>query len=133
MALQNRVRPDGEIVAHPARGTMLGNRGGQLHDPATKTLTRRRWASKAWIACETAFRGRWRPVMGRGYTELFFLDEGDGVGGRAPALFRVPEGPMPGVWRIMGAGSGARRSAQGGRDGRGAACGAAGWPGQEIA
>ncbi|MBB4304134.1 hypothetical protein GGD81_003190 [Rhodobium orientis] len=75
MALQNRVRPDGVLVAHPARGTMLGNRGGQLHDPATKTLTARRWASNAWITCETEFRGRRRPVMGRGYTELFFLDE----------------------------------------------------------
>ncbi|MCW2308105.1 hypothetical protein [Rhodobium gokarnense] len=75
MAFQNRVRPDGVLVAHGARGTMMGNRGGQLHDPATKTLTKRRWASKAWIACETAFRGRWRAVMGRGYTELFFLDE----------------------------------------------------------
>ena len=27
MTLQNRVLPDGRIVAHPARGTLTGNRG----------------------------------------------------------------------------------------------------------
>lgn len=74
MTLQNRVTPRGEIVAHPARGTMMGNRGGRLHDEARR-LGSRRWASKAWICCEIAFRGRRRVVMGRGYTELFFLDE----------------------------------------------------------
>jgi hypothetical protein len=31
----NRVTPFGEIVADPARGAMLGNRG-VLHDPATR-------------------------------------------------------------------------------------------------
>lgn len=75
MALQNRVTPFGEIVADPARGLFMGNRGGRLHDPSTKTLTRRRWASKAWICCVTSFKNRRRPVMGAGYTELFFLDE----------------------------------------------------------
>jgi hypothetical protein len=51
-----------------------GNRG-IIHDPATKTLTRR-WAGKAWITCVCEFRGRRREVMGeRSWTELFFLDE----------------------------------------------------------
>lgn len=52
----------------------MGNRGGRLHTP-DKTLGGRRWASKAWIACRVKFRERQREVMGRGYTELFFLDE----------------------------------------------------------
>ncbi|MEO1264330.1 MAG: hypothetical protein AAFV26_01320, partial [Pseudomonadota bacterium] len=73
--LQNRVLPDGEIVAIADRGTMFGNRGGRIHD-AGKRLTRRRWASKHWICCVLSFRGRKREVMApRSYTELFFLDE----------------------------------------------------------
>ena len=74
MNLQNRVTPRGEIVAHPARGTMMGNRGGRLRDEGRR-LGARRWASKAWICCVLSFRGRRREVMGPGYTELFFLDE----------------------------------------------------------
>ena len=74
MALQNRVDPAGEIVATPLRGGLLGNRGGRIHK-ADKTLGARRWASKSWIACRTAFKDRQRDVMGSGYTELFFLDE----------------------------------------------------------
>lgn len=53
---------------------MLGNRGGRLRD-CDRRLGRARWRSRAWIACEIAFRGRHRAVMGEGYTELFFLDE----------------------------------------------------------
>ena len=75
MPLQNRVLPTGEIVAHPARGMFVGNRG-IIHDPATKTLLRKRWSTDAWIACVLEFRGRRRRVMERrSWTELFFLDE----------------------------------------------------------
>jgi hypothetical protein len=74
MSLKNRVNPFGTLCVIAARGTMMGNRGGRIHDPATKTITRR-WASKRWIACVCAFRGRQRAVMSAGYTELFFLDE----------------------------------------------------------
>src|SRR5215470_17461889 len=75
MPLQNRVTPTGEIIATPHRGLFTGNRG-IIHDPATKTLLRRRWSSPAWITCLCEFRGRWREVMGgRSWTELFFLDE----------------------------------------------------------
>jgi len=75
MALQNRVTPEGDIVATPARGFMLGNRGGCIHDGARR-LTRRRWASRQWIVCRLEFKGRHRQVMTPGrYTELFFLDE----------------------------------------------------------
>lgn len=73
--LQNRVLPDGEIVAVKARGSLMGNRGGKIHDPHTKKLLKRRWASRRWISCVLEFKNRHREVMGNGYTELFFLDE----------------------------------------------------------
>jgi hypothetical protein len=74
MRLQNRVDPFGELFADPARGTFMGNRGGRFHTPA-RTLTARRWASRQWICCVLAFKGRHRDLWGRFYTELFFLDE----------------------------------------------------------
>jgi hypothetical protein len=75
MPLQNRVTPTGEIIATPHRGLFTGNRG-IIHDPATKTLLRKRWSCRAWLICVTEFRGRRRVVMGgRSWTELFFLDE----------------------------------------------------------
>jgi len=63
------------LVDEPWRGTFMGNRGGRIHDPASKTLLKRKWASKRWIICVTEFKNRQREVMGKGYTELFFLDE----------------------------------------------------------
>lgn len=75
MTLQNRVLPDGSIIATAARGTMLGNRGGCFHR-ADQTLRPRHWASRQWICCRLHFKGRRRTVMSPGlYTELFFLDE----------------------------------------------------------
>ena len=75
MPLQNRVTPEGEIIATQARGTLMGNRGGMIHR-VDKTLSPRRWHSRQWIACKLSYRGRWREVMGPdSYTELFFLDE----------------------------------------------------------
>jgi len=75
MPLQNRMLPDGDIVAQSWRGDFMGNRGGRIHNPETRELTRRKWASKRWIICLTRFKERHRKVMGKGYTELFFLDE----------------------------------------------------------
>jgi hypothetical protein len=74
MALQNRVTPLGEIVAHPGRGLVYGNRGC-LHDADGRI--RRRYQVWRWIACRLEFRGRRRrPLLQPGkYTELFFLDE----------------------------------------------------------
>jgi len=75
MHLQNRVTPFGEIVAIPQRGMLTGNRG-IIHDPATKTLLNRRWATKTWLVCSCEYKSRRRAVMaGRSWTELFFLDE----------------------------------------------------------
>lgn len=73
MPLQNRVDPWGELFADPARGTLMGNRGGRLHDG--RMLTRRRWVNRAWICCVLDFNARHRKVWGDSYTELFFLDE----------------------------------------------------------
>jgi hypothetical protein len=74
MPLPNRVNPFGEFIATPARGLMMGNRGGRLHDERQK-LGARRWASNQWICCRLAFNDRHREVWGEGYSELFFLDE----------------------------------------------------------
>jgi hypothetical protein len=75
MHLQNRVTPFGDIVAISQRGRFTGNRG-IIHDPATKSLLRRRWASKTWLVCSCEYKGRHRKVMAdRSWTELFFLDE----------------------------------------------------------
>ena len=74
MPLPNRVDPFGELFAASARGLLMGNRGGRLHDDRRK-LTGRRWASKQWICCRLAFNNRHRRVWGESYSELFFLDE----------------------------------------------------------
>ncbi len=75
MPLQNRVLPDGTIVAVPQRGTVMGNRGGAFHAPDQRLLPRH-WRTRQWICCLLEFKGRHRSVMQpRRYTELFFLDE----------------------------------------------------------
>jgi len=72
--LENRVDPYGRLLRTPARGTMMGNRGGAIHNEEREIV--RRYASRRWIACVLEFRGRKRAVMSPGrYTELFFLDE----------------------------------------------------------
>src|ERR1700694_3132532 len=88
MPLQNRVTPTGDIIATPHRGLFTGNRG-IIHDPKTRTLLRRRWASQAWLTCVCEFRGRRREVMGgRSWTELFFLDEATAFSaGHRPCFF----------------------------------------------
>jgi len=74
MPLPNRVTPFGKPIATPARGTLMGNRGGKFHSD-DRMLTTRPWASRQWICCVLDFKGRQRDVWGRYYTELFFLDE----------------------------------------------------------
>lgn len=88
MPLQNRVTPLGDIVADPHRGLFTGNRG-IIHDPATKTLLRKRWSNPAWLVCLCEFRGRRRQVMGgRSWTELFFLDEATALAaGHRPCFY----------------------------------------------
>jgi len=74
MPLRNRVTPLGELVAHPGRGLVYGNRGC-LHDASGRI--RRRYNGKRWIACRLEFKGWQRkPLLQPGrFTELFFLDE----------------------------------------------------------
>src|SRR5262249_8002464 len=74
MPLQNRVDPCGVIFESPARGTLMGNRGGALHNDQRVIV--RKFKNQRWITCLLEFRGRRRSVMSPGrYTELFFLDE----------------------------------------------------------
>jgi hypothetical protein len=88
MPLQNRVTPTGDIIATAHRGMFTGNRG-IIHDPASRTLLNKRWASRAWLICLCEFRGRRREVMGgRSWTELFFLDEATALAaGHRPCFF----------------------------------------------
>ncbi len=105
--LQNRVDPFGALHATPERGAMMGNCGGRLHDDGQRLV--RRWASRRWIACLGAFKGRRREVWGAGYSELFFLDEATALAAghrpcfecrredakRFAAAFAAPGPPMP--------------------------------------
>jgi hypothetical protein len=86
--LQNRVTPLGDIVADSHRGLFTGNRG-IIHDPATKTLLKKRWSNPAWLICVCEFRDRRREVMGgRSWTELFFLDEATAMAaGHRPCFY----------------------------------------------
>jgi hypothetical protein len=74
MPLQNRVDPFGNLIRTAARGTVMGNRGGALHNNDREIV--RAYKSRRWITCVLEFRGRHRVVMSPSrYTELFFLDE----------------------------------------------------------
>ena len=74
MPLQNRVDPLGNLFTTVARGTMMGNRGGALHNACREIV--RGYKSRRWIACVLEFRDRHRVVMSPNrYTEVFFLDE----------------------------------------------------------
>lgn len=72
---QNRVMPDGRIVAASLRGVWMGNRG-QLHDGSGARVTRRRHQTRSWSICALEFKERrvpqWQP---NSYTPLFFTDE----------------------------------------------------------
>lgn len=73
MPRQNRVTPFSDLIATPARGQWLGNRGC-LHDEAGRI--RRLYQSRRWIICLLEFKGARRTLMQPGqWTELFFLDE----------------------------------------------------------
>ena len=91
MPHQNRVTPDGELIAVPDRGTLTGNRG-VLHDRDGRIV--RRSAGRRWITCLLAFRDRHREVLAPGrWTHLFFLDEATALaaGHRPCAECRRPD------------------------------------------
>jgi hypothetical protein len=71
---QNRVDPFGILFRSPARGAIMGNRGGALHNDRGEIV--RPFKGQRWIACLLEFKSIRRQVMKPGfYTELFFLDE----------------------------------------------------------
>lgn len=73
MTKQNRVDPEGKLVAVGSRGTLMGNRGC-LHDDSGNIVCQS--ARDAWVTCLLSFKERQRQIMQAGhYTELFFLDE----------------------------------------------------------
>ena len=77
MPRQNRVTPDGALIAVPDRGLFWGNRGA-LHDPAGRLVRYSR--GRAWAICVLEFKGRRRQLWAPGrLTELFFLDEATGL------------------------------------------------------
>ena len=77
MPLQNRVNPFSEVIADPARGTLMGSRG-RLHEAGRGVV--RAYRGSNWILCRLQFNGRKRQLMAPGqYTELFFLDEATGL------------------------------------------------------
>ena len=91
-ALQNRVLPTGEIIAHPARGLFTGNRG--ILELTDGCLGTSRWKHKHWIICTlTHPRGRYHgPLPARGWTPLFFLDEAVGLAaGHRPCAYCRPQ------------------------------------------
>jgi hypothetical protein len=73
MPRQNRVTPMGKLIATPARGLLMGNRG-RLHNQEQQIIKHSN--SKLWIFCQLEFKNRKREIMSpNAYTELFFLDE----------------------------------------------------------
>ncbi|HKP27512.1 MAG TPA: hypothetical protein VJV39_26830 [Dongiaceae bacterium] len=87
MPLQNRCDPFGALIATPARGTMMGNRGGKFHRD-DRTLSKRRWTSRHWICCDIHYKDKQHDAMGRYYTSVFFLDEVTALAaGHRPCFF----------------------------------------------
>ena len=101
MPLQNRVLPTGEIIADPARGLMMGNRGC-LHGP-DRQLGASRWRSRLWICCVLNWKGVRRDPMPPGrWTALFFLDEATALAaGHRPCAYcrRGDYLDFAGAWR----------------------------------
>ena len=92
MPLQNRVQPDGQIIADPARGMLTGNRGILGFDDRGRLGTAR-WTHRHWIICDLAHpRGTYHgPQPARGWTPLFFMDEAVGLAaGHRPCAYCRP-------------------------------------------
>ncbi|MCH8843715.1 MAG: hypothetical protein IID61_12185 [SAR324 cluster bacterium] len=88
MTHSNSVTPINELIATPARGTLMGNRG-ILHDHQGRIV--KPFTHRVWVTCVLEFKGRHRQVMTPGrYTHLFFLDEATAL-----AAGHRPCGGMP--------------------------------------
>src|SRR4030081_3655254 len=108
MPLPNRVDPFGNLFADASRGLLFGNRGGRFHHDG-QTLAARRWVSRRWICCRLHFKGRHREVWGRGYTELFFLDEPTALSAGHRPCFECRRGGGKGFLRAVCGGGRMRR------------------------
>ena len=128
MPLPNRVDPFGNLFADSSRGLFFGNRGGRFHRD-DRTLGRRRWVSRTWICCRLEFKGRHREVWGKGYTELFFLDEPTALAAGHRPCFECRRHDAQAFAAAFGRGSGEARAARG-RDRSRAARRAPRWPRQ---
>jgi hypothetical protein len=86
VAKQNRVTPWNSLIATPARGTRMGNRG-VLHGGDGRIV--RPFASRRWIICQLAFKEQKLPLMAPGFnTQLFFLDEATALSaGHRPCFY----------------------------------------------
>lgn len=78
MPRQNRLRPDGMLVATPERGMFWGNRGCLLNDHAAVVRYSR---GKNWLVRVLEYKGirrtQWSP---RRLIELYLLDEATALG-----------------------------------------------------
>ena len=96
MPLQNRVTPTGEIIADPARGTLMGGNRGILHDDAYRRLGSARWQHPHWICCRLRFKGR--PARGHGAATLHravLPRRSDRARRRPPPVRRMPARGLP--------------------------------------
>jgi hypothetical protein len=72
MPRQNRVTPEGRIIADRARGMFTGNRGILCDEGVLRAPYRHR----AWICCVLEYKGNRQPLASaQHWTPLFFLDE----------------------------------------------------------
>jgi hypothetical protein len=88
---RNRVTPTGEIVAIPAKGRMMGNRGSLIDQQGNIV---REWGHKRWIACclNEVHNRKVRFDDPEGYTPLFFTDQAVAfAGGHRPCGSCLPE------------------------------------------
>ena len=92
--LQNRVLPTGEIVASTARCDMMGNRGTtKLHSKDRELnvqyTPRIDWKTCTLTATDKAGNNIQRELMGKYYTELFYLDEATAYAGVLGTVYLI--------------------------------------------
>ena len=108
--LQNRVDPYGELVATPARGALMGNRGGRFHrrrpDPRAPPLGLAGNGSPA----SAPSRAGGAAVWGDSYTELFFLDEATALAAGHRPCFECRRAEAEAFRRAFGDGARPKRA-----------------------
>ena len=103
MPLPNRITPFGDFIATPARGLLMGNRGGRLHDDEGR-LGACRWASKRWIyLLPTRFQRPASQCLGRRLYRTLLPRRGDRLRRRPSALFsgQAQRAPAAAIDRLL--------------------------------